>query len=232
MLGWKGNLLTRDIPKAFGSLSNYHQILLFEVISRRINFSLEIGLHCYLNFHLTGPNVTSGKQLPLDFGFPWDETPPISVFLAITPEWPSGFNQPFLSQQVSAMAAISRSILEISPAFGTHLHTKKLKPHQGLGLSLRLRQTHRNTPNGPPGTQRRGVAGRGPSFQIPRGGGRASWGRSNGKGWAVCPGHPAQHSSLPLPSGVQVSNPPSPVPHPITLLCNFNADLWLLGSLH
>lgn len=57
------------------------------------------------------------SKLPLDLGFPWNETPPTSDFLGIAPEWPSGFNQPFLSQQVSAMAAISRSVLEISPAF-------------------------------------------------------------------------------------------------------------------
>ena len=60
------------------------------------------------------------SKLPLDLGFPWNETPPTSDFLGIAPEapeWPSGFNQPFLSQQVSALAAISRSVLEISSAF-------------------------------------------------------------------------------------------------------------------
>ena len=41
------------------------------------------------------------------------------------------------------MAAISRSILEISPAFwNSPPHQEAKRPHQGLGLSLRLRDRH------------------------------------------------------------------------------------------
>ena len=74
------------------------------------------------------------------------------------------------------------------------------------------------------------MVGRGPSFQIPGGGGRAPWGRSSGKAGRVCPGHPAQHFSLPLPSGFRSQATPSPVhsphhPHFVTSMLT-----WLLRT--
>lgn len=65
-----------------------------------------------------------------------------SDLLEMMAKWPSGFNQTFLSQQVSAVAAVCRRVG--SGCFWIHLHIKKLP---GLGrdweLSLCLRQTHR-----------------------------------------------------------------------------------------
>lgn len=80
-----------------------------------------------------------------------------SDFLEIMAKWPSGFNQSFLSQQVSAMAAVCRTILETAASgftfilrsfqasagtrnshFAQDKHTEpsqQLSVHAGLGLA-------------------------------------------------------------------------------------------------
>lgn len=62
----------------------------------------------------------AGKLL-LDLRFPAEETPLASNFPGTAVPSPKGFNQPLLSQQVSARVRFA----EISPTSRTHLHFEK-----------------------------------------------------------------------------------------------------------